>query len=448
MNERKDHIHNLLWKEVANKSPAASFAFSAMGAIVIYYYFNLQTYKTWLQITSALVLLSNAFRFTIAKKIISEAKLDSAKVLILKFSIWLNSLSWGIIFTLSALELNSSGFDYSVMLAMMVGYLTASILTLGYHKTIFFPFLILNLIPVAAVTAYQYYSASNPNAIYLLYLFVIMLLYLLKQYREYRDQLLQKFQYQYDLERALKEVKRSQETFMQETAKLLHTSKISALSDMAGGLAHEVNNSLQIILGSQQQIQRDLNKNEKNSPYVQEKFELMDRSIKKISEVIMGLKYFSQEMEKPEKDTVSLRTIIDRSLSYTFEMLKAHNVEVTMGEIPDINVFAHQFQITQIIFNLIKNADDAMSKNDVKKLQINFLVKEGFIFIRFIDNGRGISTENQSRLFQPFFSTKDINLGTGLSLSISRGIALDHGGDLFFDSYEKNTTFVLKLPIK
>lgn len=447
MQVRNSAIQKLLWQEVALKSPPATVAFSAVAILIFCYYFGLEDYKTILRILSVVVIIANVIRLVSARKIIKVPGSDKTELIKMKIGIWLNALAWGMIFSLSAFALDSETTNFAILLAIMTGFLSASVLTLGYDKTIFIPFISLNLVPLILITAYQLLTGIFPHAATMLTIYIILFLYLIKQFKEYHSQLLLRFNYQLDLERAFKEVKKSQETFMQETAKLLHTSKISALSDMAGGLAHEVNNSLQIILGSQQQIQRDLNKNSMNSDYVQEKFQLMDKSIKKISEVIMGLKYFSQEMDKPEKDIVPLKTIIERSLSYTFEMLKAHNVEVDMGDVPPVNVFAHQFQITQIIFNLIKNADDAMSKNETKNLQIKFLIKEGFVFIRFIDNGKGISAENQSRLFQPFFSTKDINLGTGLSLSISKGIALDHGGDLFFDSYEKNTTFVLKLPI-
>jgi len=153
-------------------------------------------------------------------------------------------------------------------------------------------------------------------------------------------------------------------------------------------------------------------------------------------------------MEPQPKEVVALKEVIERTLSYTHELLKAHEIKFSSSEIPDVKIHCHPFQITQILFNLTKNADEAMMSLPVDErwLKYEFVAYPDHILIKVMNGGPQIPPEFHMRLFQPFFSTKEVNQGTGLSLSTSKGIAMDHKGDLYFE-YNQNTTFVLKLPI-
>lgn len=448
MDVRSAQIKNLLWKEVASKSSTAAIAFSTFAIFIYIYHFHLIQTKFYIQIASLGVIVSNVVRFWISKKIIARNKVESDQLNILRLSIWMNTIAWSAIFALGAFELNSNGIHFIILITIMTGFLAASIVTLAYDKTIFIPYQLVTLVPIMGIAAYQTYTGTNPLAYFLVINYTIFILYQMKQYRDYRTQLMQRFNYQLDLENSFVELKKSQTALIEQTSQLIHASKISALGEMAGGLAHEINNSLMIILGSTQQIQREMVKTSAISPDIENKFRQSTASIMKIKSVIEGLKQFSLQMGPQPKEDVPLREIVERTLSYTAELLKAHLTKFDIENIPDVSIHCHPFQLTQVLFNLVKNADDAIvnSPPEGHWVKIQFERDGECILIKVVNGGAVVLEENVQKLFQPFFTTKEVGQGTGLSLSISKGIARDHKGDLYFEK-SKNTTFVLKLPV-
>ena len=448
MDQRQKQITNLMWKEVAAKSTPASLTFITIAILISIYHFQLTVNTGIIKSACLLVVLANILRLWVSKKIGVRDFASENDRIQLKIAIWINSIGWGIIFSLSAYELHFMGYQYAILITIMMGFLTASIITLAYDKSLFIPFQVCILIPISAVVYYQYKIHNINDAKYLLWAFTFYIIYQLKQYRDYRALLVQRFTTQLELKDSYEELKKNQEVFVEQTSKLIHASKISALGEMAGGLAHEVNNSLMVILGSTQQVERHLNKNELMTPDLQGKMELTHNAIFKIKNVIEGLKHFSQQMEPAQKDIVPLKEIVERTLNYCHELVMAHHVEFKVQPIPDVKIYCNSFQITQILFNLTKNADDALLNCKTHKwIHYEFTIKDSYIHIIVRNCGNTVPLENQDKLFQPFFSTKEVNQGTGLSLSISKGMALDHKGDLYFESDPYSTCFILKLPL-
>ena len=103
-------------------------------------------------------------------------------------------------------------------------------------------------------------------------------------------------------------------------------------------------------------------------------------------------------------------------------------------------------EISQVLVNLLNNADDAISKMPEKWIKLSVQNRSDWLEIRVTDSGHGIPPGDQKKLFQPFFTTKEIGKGTGLGLSISHGIVKNHGGELTLDTTSPNTCFVVRLP--
>lgn len=444
---REKQIHNILWKEFAFKAKASSYTFILFAIMMFYYYFQLEEYKDLIKTVSILIIVCNIARLFLLKKISLSTMTSSSQKAALRITTWLNTLGWSIIFTTGSYALSSTSFHLAILVTMVSGFVAASMITLSYDKAVFYPFQYLLLGPLAINAFYQWFTGVNPHAINFVFCCVMFIFYQSKQMKVYYSQIIERINYQLDLEKSLNEVKAAQTALVDQTASLLHAAKITGLGEMAGGLSHEVNNSLQVILGTTQQIQRELVREEITLPILERKFEQNELAIMKIKTVIEGLRQFSQEMDVSEKSEVSLKEIFDKTFVYTQELLKAHEINFMTDEIPDLKIQCHPFQIIQVLFNLIKNADDAIRRASSEKwIRITFEETKNFIFILVSNSGEKIHPEHQAKLFQPFFSTKDVNLGTGLSLSISRGIALDHKGDLFYRPLEEHTTFVLKLP--
>lgn len=119
-----------------------------------------------------------------------------------------------------------------------------------------------------------------------------------------------------------------------------------------------------------------------------------------------------------------------------------------MVELPhhEIKISCHPAQISQIILNLLNNSFDAVSVLEEKWVRLVVKENKNDVEIQVTDSGKGIPYEYQSKLTQPFFTTKASGKGTGLGLSISQVIAEAHHGELYLDKESKNTRFIVKLP--
>jgi signal transduction histidine kinase len=111
-----------------------------------------------------------------------------------------------------------------------------------------------------------------------------------------------------------------------------------------------------------------------------------------------------------------------------------------------LRVVGRAVQISQILLNLLGNAYDAVEAAERRHVRITVDADAAQVHIAVTDSGPGIPAELRERIMEPFFTTKDVGRGTGLGLSLSRGLAELHGGDLALDATSVETRFILTLP--
>jgi PAS domain S-box-containing protein len=176
--------------------------------------------------------------------------------------------------------------------------------------------------------------------------------------------------------------------------------------------------------------------------------QICDSSIKKISELVKALKYYAYtDMDKTS--LVDINENIQNVLLLMHNKLKySLDVEKELQSLPPIDCTS---EISQVWTNLISNAHDAVveSKNreEKGKIRIETRTQDDWITVQIADNGVGISPENTSKMFDPFYTTKGLGKGTGLGLSIVSGIIKKHNGQISVDSMPGKTTFTVSLPI-
>ncbi len=226
-----------------------------------------------------------------------------------------------------------------------------------------------------------------------------------------------------------------------------HTSKMTALGEMAAGIAHEINNPLMIISGKAQKSIRSIRDGNFDTEEFKENLEKIVFTSNRIGKIISGLRAFSRNGEKDPLIRVSLKSIITDTCDLCSEKFRQNGVQLSINDFPDQVVKCRSVQISQVLLNLLNNSYDAIQGNAEKWIKISATVKEGHISIRVADSGRGISQEIVDKMMQPFFTTKEIGKGTGLGLSISNGIISDHKGKMYYELSEGNTSFVIELPI-
>ena len=243
------------------------------------------------------------------------------------------------------------------------------------------------------------------------------------------------------------ENKLAQERDQKNLEHMYNLAKLSTLGEMAGGIAHEINNPLAIISGSssvaQTVIQSEL---VSPPPLLLESLERIDNTVHRISKIVGGMKRLINDGKIDQLDPNSLSEVIDTSLSISVERIRSRGVQLKTQLDANCIVECNAGQISQILTNLLSNALDAVKDTDSPWIQVDVKTANGACQLRVTDSGNGVKAGEINKIFDPFYTTKDPGKGTGLGLSISSRIADQHGGRLFLDSQSENTCFVLELP--
>jgi PAS domain S-box-containing protein len=224
---------------------------------------------------------------------------------------------------------------------------------------------------------------------------------------------------------------------------LAEYEKLSALSQLALGAAHEINNPLLGISSYLENLQ-ELIKEKKDK----EEIALVLDNVYRISETIRGLLNFARPTP-PQFTKVNINHLIDETLSFLSHQpifRKTKIIKSLTSSLPQIT--ADLNQIRQVLINMLINAAQSMPDGGELKVQTSKVKFREFVNIDISDTGEGISPENQKKTFDPFFTTKK-GKGTGLGLSISLSYIKSHNGEISFQSeLKKGTTFSILLPIR
>lgn len=230
--------------------------------------------------------------------------------------------------------------------------------------------------------------------------------------------------------------------------RLVASSKMSSLGEMASGIAHEINNPLMIIVGLCSRIKRlSINDGEFALETIKNEIEKVENTTFRISKIIKGLRNFSRNSDKDPMEKVSMSRLIDDTLELSAQRFKDNHVDlqVDLGDCAQAEVMGRPSQLTQVLLNLLSNAFDAVESLPEKWVKILLKQIDNRIVITVIDSGKGIPRSILEKIMDPFFTTKEVGKGTGLGLSISKGILEEHDGKLFYDSCTGNTCFKIEL---
>lgn len=232
-----------------------------------------------------------------------------------------------------------------------------------------------------------------------------------------------------------------------QQSELIHISNLAALGEMSGGIAHEINNPLQILSTQISFIRRQIEIIEQTPPRVLKLLDQMDETVLRISNLVKGLRKLSRNTSTDPKVTFPISTAMDDMLSVSSQKLKFLDIELKIEGDTSIKVHGHMVQLSQIFINLINNAVDAIDEDANKWIHIYiFNNSNNKTIITFTDSGLGIPKDIAQKIMLPFFTTKDPGKGTGLGLSISNSMIEKVGGRLYYDSNSTNTKFIIELP--
>ncbi|HEX9428102.1 MAG TPA: ATP-binding protein [Candidatus Polarisedimenticolia bacterium] len=244
-----------------------------------------------------------------------------------------------------------------------------------------------------------------------------------------------------------------QEERRRTEARLRNAERLASLGRLAAGLAHEIGTPLNVIGGRADGLLRKLTGHE----VAEKNLRIIVAQIDRIARIVRGMLDFARTREAriaPTDAGATLRKVLE-FLEPRFEQGRVRLVCDLHADLPRIPADADQ--LTQVFLNLASNALDAMPDGGTLRVGLERVARpdpEGtdaarsYLVVAMEDDGVGIAREHLDRIFDPFFSTKDVGKGTGLGLSISYGIVRDHGGFIEVESQERRgARFRVHLPL-
>lgn len=230
---------------------------------------------------------------------------------------------------------------------------------------------------------------------------------------------------------------------MQYKVMLTNSSKLASLGEMAGGMAHEINNPLAVI-----QLQSDILKRSLQGKEL-ERINEVSEALQRITKVIANLHHFSRDTSSDPITSASIKEIVEQTLSFCKARFADQGIQIGHESVPDFQIKCRPGQLAQAMLNLLNNSFESLAKKSDggKLISIHVEKTPEHALVRVIDNGDGIPLVLKDRIFDPFFTTKEIGEGMGLGLSVSLGMIEAQNGSLELESASNNTSFLIKMPL-
>ncbi len=234
---------------------------------------------------------------------------------------------------------------------------------------------------------------------------------------------------------------------------LIQSSKMASLGEMATGIAHEINQPLNVIKIAAQLVKDSIIENDYTPGFIEERSDVILSQVEKASGIIDHIRTFGRKDDLNFTDLDPHKPIRD-AFTLLGEQLKNHSIEYSLElDHAECIISGDANRLEQVFINLIINARDALDTyecSDQKSIKVLSLhdADNGTIVIHFEDNGPGIPDTGVNKIFEPFFTTKEVGKGTGLGLSISYSIIKSHDGSIKVSSGKAGTRFTIALPVK
>lgn len=261
------------------------------------------------------------------------------------------------------------------------------------------------------------------------------------------ENLLRSYALQAELKRSNLELRETLNKLQQTEANLIQSEKINALGSLSAGLLHEINNPLNYVFSGVQLLEMQSADYDENT---REVLADIKEGLVRVNDVMRDLKTFAYPEKPGQISDFYLREVFESARKITSKETMGIHMKVDLPE--DLVVEGQKTQWMHVFVNLLTNAGKALNERDSeheKEIEVTTKQEGHCIQMIFRDNGIGMPEDVRKRIFEPFYTTREVGQGMGMGLSICRTIVENHGGTISVDSEpDQHTTFTLTIPVQ
>ena len=234
-----------------------------------------------------------------------------------------------------------------------------------------------------------------------------------------------------------------QQELEEEKLKSLNASKFASIGEMAAGIGHEINNPLTIVMGHHWKLEKALESAANQEANVELK--KAQEATLRIGEIVKSMRHLSRVNVQQRQQTFETGKIVEAVMPLLYKNLQETGVEVVLPT-RSCEAKGHISEYAQTLLGLLHNAIQALEASTENIVMVECICNNDVVELSVSNPGDEISHEIQERMFQPFFTTREIGKGTGLGLSLAKRNMDNNGGDLTYTHISGNNIFTMKMP--
>jgi signal transduction histidine kinase len=247
---------------------------------------------------------------------------------------------------------------------------------------------------------------------------------------------------------ALSRIRVEQERERKEAAaQIIQASKLATLGEMSTSVAHELNQPLNVIRMAAGNVRRKISKGTADPEYLTDKLQRIEQQTARAAVIISHMRMFGRKAEE-DPEPIDPRKVVTNALDLMGEQLRLAGIEIVTELAEDCSsILGHTIQMEQVLLNLLTNARDAVAERDGKaKITLRVFEDGKGVHITSEDTGGGIPEDVLPRIFEPFYTTKEMGKGMGLGLSDNYGIIREMNGTIVAENIGDGSRFTITLP--